>query len=421
MNSAKLAEKKMADCDSLKVPYSRPAIGAEEERAVIETLRSGWLTTGKKALEFEEAFARKMNAVSDETKAARKNLGLCEKNAKCFAVNSNTSGMTLALDACGVDARSAVITTPYTFVSTAAVARKLGAEVFFADIESDSYNIDANKIEEILRREKNKNFRAIIPVHVGGNVCDMEAICALGKKYGARVVEDAAHSFPSPTRLGYAGSIADAGVFSFYVTKPITTGEGGMVCARDESIARRIVTMRMHGMDRATWDRYTAARASWEYDVIENGWKFNLPDLLATIGVEQLKKADALTEKRRRIAEAYVSAFGAEDFITPPPDAPGNSWHIYFLRLKLEKLKISRDEFARSLQARGVGVSVHFIPLFHFSYWKKECPDFRAENFPNAEKRYQETISIPLWPDMTREMVRTVIESVKEIGRAAHA
>ncbi|MFA6856630.1 MAG: DegT/DnrJ/EryC1/StrS family aminotransferase [Treponema sp.] len=411
----------MADCDSLKVAFSRPSIGPEEENAVLSVLRSGWLTTGRYALQFEKDFSEKINDVSDEIIIERKKKGLDTRPAVSLAVNSNTSGMILAMDACGVRPGTAVITTPYTFVSTATCARHLGADVYFADIEKKSYSIDVQKIENILKSDTAHKVRAIIPVHVAGNICNMEKICVLAKKYGVKVIEDAAHAFPSLTPLGYAGSIGDAGVFSFYVTKTITTGEGGMVCVRDPSLAKRIQVMRMHGMDRTTWDRYTSPRASWEYDIIEPGYKFNLPDILAAIGVEQLKKAGIFYEERIKIVNKYNQAFSGFDFITLPPDSTGNAWHLYLMRIKQEKLTIGRDEFAKKLQKKGIGISVHFIPLFRFTYWKKLYPDFTAQKYPNAEKQYTETISIPLWPGMTEEMADEVIQAVKNIGEAYHA
>ena len=405
----------------IHVPFSRPAIGIEEERAVLEVLKSGWLTTGKYALRFESDFSDMMNAAESDVRSARKALSLDVQNVQSFAVNSNTSGMILAMDACGVTKGSAVITTPYTFVSTAACARHLGADVFFADIEKDSYNIDVQNIEAILQSEKGKRVKAIVPVHIAGNVCRMEKICALAKAYDVRVIEDAAHSFPSPTKLGYAGTIGDAGVFSFYATKTITTGEGGMVCVRDEKLAKRIALMRMHGMDRAAWDRYTSPRASWEYDIAECGYKFNLPDILAALGIEQLKKARAFLEARKAVAKKYDDAFSKLDFIEVPPDGEGNAWHLYLMRIKPDALTISRDDFAKELQSRGIGVSVHFIPLFHFTYWKKLYPEFRAFHFPNAQKRFASTISIPLWPGMTSDMTDSVIKAVGSIGAAHHA
>ncbi len=410
----------MSDADSLKVPFSRPSISEEENKHVLEVLNSGWLTTGKYALEFEKDFSTFMNSKPEMLKE-RKKIGLSAEPVQSLAVNSNTSGMILAMEACGIGSGTAVITTPYTFVSTAACAKHLGAEVYFADIEKDSYNIDPEKVEEILLSPKGKNVKAIVPVHVAGNLCNMKKICQIAQKFGVKVIEDAAHAFPSPTEIGYAGTIGDVGVFSFYVTKTITTAEGGMVCTRDSNLAKRMTVMRLHGMDRTTWDRYTSPRASWEYDIVALGYKFNLPDILAAIGVQQLKKAETFYEKRIKIVKKYNDAFRKLDFIQLPPDGKGNAWHLYLMRIVPEKLKINREEFAKKLQQSGIGISVHFIPLFYFTYWKSLYPDFTAENYPEAAERYSQTISIPLWPDMTEEMADLVIAEVTRIGKENHA
>ena len=396
----------------IKVPFHRASITKAEEDAVLDVLRSGWLTTGKYALEFEKKFSK---ALGDESIIS-------------LAVNSNTSGMVLAMEACGVKKGTAVITTPYTFVSTAACARTLNADVYFADIEKDSYNIDPKKIEEILKRdaENGHKVKAIVPVHVAGNVCKMKEILALAKKYSTKdnkiyVIEDAAHAFPSPTKLGYAGAIGDIGVFSFYVTKTITTAEGGMVCTRNAELAKRMSVMRMHGMDRTTWNRYTSPKASWEYDIIAPGYKFNLPDILAALGCCQVDRATLFYQQRKAVVDKYNEAFKDLDFITLPPDGEGNAWHLYLMRINPDKLTITREDFAKKMQAAGLGISVHFIPIFHFTYWKKLYKDFTAENYPNAEEQYSRTISIPLFPDMTDEMTEYVIETVTKIGRENHA
>ena len=404
----------------IKVPFHRAAITKDEENAVLDVLRSGWLTTGKYALEFEKKFSASVSD-TEKMKEARRALSLSDSEIISLAVNSNTSGMILAMEACGVREGTAVITTPYTFVSTAACARHLNADVFFADVEKDNYSIDPVKIEEILKKDTEHRVRAIVPVHIAGNVCNMHRIMELAQKYSTpehkiRVIEDAAHSYPSPTELGYAGTIGDAGVFSFYVTKTITTAEGGMVCTRDSELARRMTVMRMHGMDRTTWDRYTSSRASWEYDIIAPGYKFNLPDILAAIGCCQVDRAQLFYEQRKRIVDMYNKAFSKLDFIRLPPDGEGNSWHLYLMRIIPEKLKITREEFAKKMQEAGLGISVHFIPIFHFTYWRKLYPDFTAENFPNAERQYNNTISIPLFPGMTDEQAQLVIDTVIKIG-----
>jgi len=377
------------------IPFFLPSFTEAEEEAVVRVLRSGWLTTGKEAIAFEKEFA-------DFTGSPHS-----------LAVNSATSGLMLAMDAFGIGNGTKILTTPYTFVSTATSARHLGAEIAYADIESDTCNIDPAAIEAALR--KDPAIRAIVPVHIAGNVCRMDEICALGKKYGVAVIEDAAHSFPSRTKAGFAGTLGDAGVFSFYATKTITTGEGGMVCVKDGEKAKRISMMRSHGIDRTIWDRYTSKQASWKYDVVEDGWKCNLPDILAAIGRVQLTKADEFFRKRSRIAREFNAAFSECDYLRIPPDGDGNAWHLYPLGIVPEKLDTDRDGFAQELQDAGLGISVHFIPHFEMTWFKKRYNLSRTD-FPEAARRYETTISLPFWPDMTDEMVAGVIRAVRDTG-----
>ena len=377
------------------IPFAIPAIEQEEKDAVINVLNSGWITTGKVTLEFENEFAKKLNV------------------PYALAVNSATSGLILALEACKIGPGDKVLTTPYTFISTATSCLHLGAEVVYADIEKDSFNIDPEKIEEQLA--KDSSIKAIIPVHIAGNICDMKKICKIAKKYEVYVIEDAAHAFPAKSVDGWAGTFGDMGVFSFYATKTITTAEGGMVVTSNPELAKRMTTMRLHGIDRNVWDRYTSKKASWQYDVVDAGFKFNLPDILSAIGIEQLKKADFFLEKRKRIVEKYNQEFSKYDFFILPPDSDGNAWHLYLLGLNLSKLKIDRDEFGNLLQESGIGISMHFIPHYKFSLWKGRT-DLSEKYFPNAEEHFLRTISLPLWPEMTETMVQKVIDTVVKIG-----
>lgn len=376
------------------VPFSKPSISTEEEEAVLKVMRSGWITTAKEALEFEKEF-------SDYV-----------KSPFCLAVNSNTSGLQLAMEACGIKKGTKILTTPYTFISTATTAIHLGGEVEYADIESDSYSIDCNRIEDKLKTDK--NIKAIVPVHIAGNLCNMEEIIFLAKKYGVYVIEDAAHAFPSKTKNGYAGTLGDIGVFSFYATKTMTTAEGGMICTNNEKLAKRMSVMRMHGIDRTVWDRYTSKKSSWEYDIIDAGFKFNMPDILAAMGRIQLKKAQSFFEKRKSIVEKYNKAFSNCDFLQLPPDGDGNAWHLYLLRIDSEKCGLTRNDFGDELQKKGIGISMHFIPHFYFTYWKNK--GLNARDFPNAKKQFEKTLSIPLWPDMSDKMIEKVIDSIISIG-----
>ncbi len=382
------------------IPYARPSLGVEEENAVLSVLRSGWLTTGSVAKAFEEEFAAFVGAPA------------------ALAVNSATSGLHLALEALGVGPGDKVATTPYTFVSTAAVARHLGAEVVFCDIGKADYNMDPGKLESLLARER--HVKAVLPIHIGGNPCDMAEIIDIARSHGAAVVEDAAHAFPLRMEGGFAGTIGDIGVYSFYANKTMTTGEGGMIVTRDDSLRKRMALMRSHGFDRDAWDRYTSTKPAWFYDVIEAGYKYNLPDLLAAIGREQLKKADAFLAERQAIAAGYLKAFADLDAIELPPVHPGHSWHIFAIRLVPGKLRIERGEFIGRLAARGIGSSVHFIPLHTMDYWARRY-GFSPSDFPEAWDKSSRSISIPIWHGMSEEQGRRVIEAVKAIVAEARA
>jgi dTDP-4-amino-4,6-dideoxygalactose transaminase len=401
------------------IPFARPFIGKEEEEAAIRVLRSGWLTTGREALAFEKEFASYL-------------AGADRIEPRALAVNSATSGLHLAMEACGVASGDVVLTSPYTFTSTAEVARYLGADVAFVDVVPGSFLIDPAALERTVERlasglsaypprpgERSKDGfgprgrpSLIAPVHVAGLPCDMDAILAVARRYRLRVVEDAAHAFPSRLADGrYAGTIGDVGVFSFYATKTITTGEGGMVVTSDPELAARIAVMRSHGIDRTAWNRYTDRKASWRYAVVEAGFKYNLPDLLAAVGRVQLSRADELLALRRSIAARYDAAFRADDRFRLPPTGQADARHLYPIRLVNSNLSIGRDEFVEALQNAGIGVSVHFIPLHTMPYYADRY-GLRPEDFPAALESFETTISLPIWPGMNEVQVDRVIEAV---------
>jgi dTDP-4-amino-4,6-dideoxygalactose transaminase len=379
------------------IPFARPSIGKEEEEAVLEVLRSGWLTTAGQARAFEREFAAYTGA------------------SHALAVSSATAGLHLALDAFGVGPGDKVITSPYTFTATAEIIRYLGADPLFVDIDEESLTIDPEGVEQALK--KNPGTKALIPVHLGGQSCRMDLIMENARRHGAVVIEDAAHAFPVITDLGFLGGIGDAGVYSFYATKTMTTGEGGMVITEDPEIARRIGIMRLHGIDREVWDRYTDPRASWKYDVVAPGYKYNLSDMAAALGRVQLKKAELFLRKRRTIAETYLGAFGGADFLELPSSsgADTHAWHLFILRLREEKLNIDRDEFILRLQEAGIGTSVHYIPLHMMSYYRERY-GYRPEDFPRSLRTYRRAFSLPIYPDMGEEQVRKVIDAVISTG-----
>jgi dTDP-4-amino-4,6-dideoxygalactose transaminase len=395
-----------------EVPFALPFIGPEEEEAVLRVLRSGWLTTGAEALAFEKEFAEFLTPGHDKTAPPDET-----RRIRCLAVNSATSGLHLALEACGVTSGDLVLLPSYTFTATAEVVRYLGAEPVFVDVAPGTFHLDPAALEKTLAAPGRRagTFKAVIPVHYGGLPCDMGAIMDIARRYNLKVVEDAAHSFPS--RLpdgGFAGTAGDAGVFSFYATKTITSGEGGMVASADQDLARRVAVMRSHGIDRSVWNRYTDTKASWYYEVVEAGYKYNLPDLLAALGRVQLSRAWDLLNMRRAIAAAYDAAFGGDGRFLVPPSGSGDARHLYPLRLA-PGLPVSRDDFIQKMKARGVGVSVHFIPLHLMPFYKNHC-GCREDDFPETMKSYCREISLPIWPGMSETQIERVISVVQSVA-----
>jgi dTDP-4-amino-4,6-dideoxygalactose transaminase len=381
------------------IPFARPDIGGEEEEAVLRVLRSGWITTASEAKAFEEEFARYV------------------KVPYALAVNSATSGLHLALEALGVGPGDRVITTPYTFTASAEVIRYLGADPLFVDIAPGTFHLDPEGVKKALAGPEGKTVKAILPVHLAGEVWGMGEILSLAQGRGIPVVEDAAHAFPSLTREGYAGTLGDIGVYSFYATKPITTGEGGMVVTKSGEVSRRVGLMRLHGIDREIWNRYTARGASWRYAVVEAGFKYNLSDMAAALGRVQLRRAREFLHRRRAIAERYIKAFAGISGLILPRDSEGHAWHLFLLRVDEKKLPRGRDGFIDTLTQAGIGTSVHFIPLHIHPYYEKRY-GFRPEDFPVAYATYSQVISLPVYSAMTDEQVGRVIDAVVCAGRA---
>ncbi len=386
------------------IPFFRPSLGREEERAVISVLRSGWLTTGEVTARFEREFARFVGS------------------PHALALSSATAGLHLSLEALGAGPGSMVVTTPYTFTASAEVARYLGAELAFVDVEDDTGNIDPRLLEKKLDelRAQGKKVSAILPVHVAGHPCDMAAIGSAAARHQAPIVEDAAHSFPAKIGGRFVGTSGAAGVYSFYATKSITTGEGGMVVTASNDVAHRIKVMRLHGIDRDVWNRYTAVGASWRYDVVEAGYKYNLTDLASAIGLAQLAKAEAFFNRRRRIAKRYRERLAGCEFLILPQEQEGHAWHLFMIRIRPEALRIDRDAFIMELLARGIGASVHFIPLHLMSYYKNRY-GLKPEDFPVALARFKTCISLPLFPAMSDEEADRVVDAVRDTGAANKA
>ena len=380
------------------VPFFRPSLGREEEEAVIAVLRSGWLTTGEVAARFEEEFARYVDA------------------RHALALSSATAGLHLALESLGVGPGSAVVTSTFTFAATAEVARYLGADPVFVDIDPVSLNVDVALLEERLDslEREGRRVSAILPVHVAGLACDMDGIRALAATRGIPVVEDAAHAFPVRHGGRYVGTLGDAGVYSFYATKAITTGEGGMVATDRDDVAARIRVMRLHGIDRDIWNRYTAPGAGWKYDVVAPGYKYNLPDLAAAVGRAQLAKARDFLDRRQAVARRYLDELGGLDFLELPAWTDQHAWHLFIIRIRGDRLRRSRDECIQFLHGHGIGVSVHFIPLHLMTYYRTRY-GLKPDDFPVALDTYQRCISLPLSPSMGDDEVGRVISAVASL------
>ncbi len=376
------------------LPFALPDIGEEEIAEVVDTLRSGWLTTGPKAKRFEEDFAAFLG----------------DPDLHCLAVNSATAGLHLALEALGIGPGDEVITTTHTFTATAEVVRYLGADVVLVDIDPLTLCIDIDAVEAAIT----PRTRAVIPVHYGGLAADMQRLLALAKRRGLKVVEDAAHALPTTCGGQLIGTLAsDVTVFSFYANKTITTGEGGMVVTRNDDLARRIKTMRLHGISRDAFDRFTAKAPSWYYEIVAPGFKYNLTDIAAALGIHQLRRARTFQGERAAVALGYRQTLNGLPLHLPPEPATGDvhSWHLYVVRLT-DAARISRDAFIERLFAAGIGCSVHYIPLHLQPYWRDRYA-LSAARFPHSQLAFESCVSLPIYPRMDQGDVRRVAAAAR--------
>ena len=364
------------------LPFALPDIGEEEIAEVVDTLRSGWVTTGPKVKRFEEDFSAYLG----------------DPGLHSLAVNSATAGLHLALEALGIGPGDEVITTTHTFTATAEVVRYLGADVVLVDIDPATMCIDPARVEAAIT----PRTRAILPVHYGGLAADMPALLDMARRHGLKVVEDAAHALPATCGGKLIGTLgSDATVFSFYANKNITTGEGGMVVTRDAALAARIKVMRLHGISRDAFDRFTSKVPSWYYEIVAPGFKYNLTDIAAALGLQQLKRADAVQRRRAQIAALYDAELKGLPVILPPqaPDGDQHSWHLYVLRLA-QAAPMGRDALIERLFAERIGCSVHYIPLHLQPYWRDRY-GLSAAQFPQSQRAYEGLVSLPIYPRMT--------------------
>lgn len=376
------------------LPFSLPDIGEEEIAEVVDTLRSGWVTTGPKTARFEREFAAFLG----------------DDSLHCLAVNSATAGLHLALEAVGIGPGDEVITTTHTFTATAEVVRYLGADVRLVDIDPLTLNIDPAKVEAAI----GPRTRAIIPVHYAGLAADMPALLSIARQHGLKVIEDAAHALPTTSAGALVGTLGtDATVFSFYANKTITTGEGGMLVTRDARLAARARVMRLHGMSRDAFDRFTATKPSWYYEIVAPGFKYNLTDIAAALGLHQLAKARAFQARREGLARQYDAGLAGLPLLTPPRPHAGDqhAWHLYVVRLAGDA-GVSRDTFIERLFAAGIGCSVHYVPLHLHPYWRERY-QLAAEQFPASQQAWESMASLPLYTRMSDSDVARVVAAVR--------
>jgi perosamine synthetase len=375
------------------LPFARPSITEREKQAVLEVLDSGWLTTGEVTRRFEAAFGAKVGA------------------RHAVALNSATAALHLALEAMGVDEGDEVIVPTWTFAASAEVVAYRRARPVLVDIDPATLNVTP----ELVLDAVTPRTKAVLVVHVAGRPMDVDGLVERLDPRGIGVVEDAAHAFPSRVAAAdgrYAGTFGRVGAYSFYATKTITTGEGGMLTTDDEAIADRARLMSLHGISRTAWNRYTAA-GSWFYEIEDAGYKYNMTDLAAALGLVQLDRAEELLDARRALAARYTSAIGASsvaDLIEVPTDEPDGShaWHLYVIRLALDGLRIDRAAVIEALKALGIGTSVHFIPLHLHPYYRDRW-GYRPEDLPVAAREFERVISLPIWPGMTDADVDRVV------------
>jgi dTDP-4-amino-4,6-dideoxygalactose transaminase len=377
------------------IPFATPDIGDEEIAAVVEALRSGWITTGPRTREFEERFAAFLGG-----------------SVQCVAVNSATAGLHLGLEALAVGPGDQVIVPTHTFTATAEVVRYLGADPQFVDIDLSTYCMDVSEVEAVI----SGSTKAIIPVHYAGLPCDMARLGEVAKRSGLRVMEDAAHAFPTRCGGRLVGTLdSDVAVFSFYANKTMATGEGGMLVTGDPAIAKRARVMRLHGIDRDAFDRYTAKKPAWYYEVVAPGFKYNLTDPAAAMGLAQLKKVERFQSRRDLLARRYFDAFADLPLVLPPTASEGDShsWHLFVVRLA-EDSPIGRDEAIERLFNAGIGCSVHYVPLHLQPYWRDRYK-LIPQQFPNSQLLYERGFSLPLYTKMTDSQQERVIDAVRSL------
>jgi len=406
--------------NKLQVPFFRPSLQEQEVNEVVETLRSGWLTSGPRVKRFEESFAAAVGA------------------ANAVAVNSCTAALHLAVEALGLKAGQGVLVPTMTFAATAEVVRYQGAIPILVDCDPVTLNLDLDDAARKMKKIQSADYTdhhnrklskvvGIMPVHVGGLMVDLDRLQRFAKEHKLWVVEDAAHAFPAGWRRSPDGAWQQRSngsgavtCYSFYANKTITTGEGGMAVTSNTKLAQRIRLMSLHGLSHDAWGRYSA-NGNWDYKIVAPGYKYNLTDVAAAMGIHQLGRAEAMRREREAIAMRYSDALANVEQIELPPDGENriHSWHLFAVKLRLKRLTISRDEFINELKRAGVGCSVHWRPLHLHPYYQKTF-NWRAKDFPVATAIWKRMVSLPIFPGMLSEEIEHVITTVKRLC-ARHA
>lgn len=379
------------------IPFALPELGDEEIAEVVDSLRSGWVTTGPKTRKFEQKFEEFIGG-----------------GVIAVAVNSATSGLHLALEAVGVGVGDEVITTTHTFTATAEVVRYLGADVKLVDVDPVTLNIDVDAI----RKAVTFKTKAIVPVHYAGLSCDMDAIFNIAEEFGLKIIEDAAHALPATYKRQNIGALrSDVTVFSFYANKTMTTGEGGMALTRHSELAERMKVMRLHGINRDAFDRFRSEKPAWHYEVVAPGYKYNLTDIASAMGIHQLAKLPSFLERRKYLANRYLEELADLPLILPAdaPEGDVHSWHLFVIRLK-SNASINRDELIQILADNKIGTSVHYVPLHQHPYWRDKY-NLKSVDFPVSEGAYLAMLSIPLYTSMSDEQQNRVISVLQDTLR----
>ena len=380
----------------MKIPFHRPNLPESLDDIYRDSIRSGWLTTGSQVQDFETKLAQYLDA------------------EHVVAVNSCTAALHLALVAKGFSKGDKYIAPTYTFASTVECGEYLGMEPILVDCEKDGFLIDLNQVEDILKKES--GVKAVLPVHYAGEPVDMRHLFELAEKFGVFIMEDAAHALETESNAGKVGNTDYAAAFSFYANKNMTTGgEGGALATNDSKLADKVKKLSLHGITKDGWNRFKT-QGSWEYDINELGFKYNLSDLAASFGLWQMEQLEDWQKRRFDIVNKYIQGLGSIDGLILPELKNGHAWHLFVIQLKNEHWTISRNEFIEKMNGKGIGLAVHYKPIHALSYYRENY-DLDPNQFPRANSLFNSVITLPLYPRLTDAEVDYIIHSIQEVSK----